>query len=341
MFNTLKAILTLVAIFLLAVKPSSAQNGEGFYSFLNIPSSTKIYGLGGINISTVDGGIESVEQNPALLGPEYKKNLGIGYMRYFGNSNFGSIAFGNAIREHNAWSVGIRYLGYGEIQQTDPDGSVTGSYSPIDFIASFSYSMDINDRLRGGVALKSVYSAYDRFTSFALAVDLGINYYDPERDLSLSATVVNLGGQLKRFDQAYERLPIDVRLGWTQSFPGLPIRFSITAWNLTKWNIPYVIVNGTQSEEFKLKHTFASNLFRHLVFAADIIPSEHFYFCLGYNYKVRTDMSSAYRNLLSGLYLGCGLNVGQWGIGIAYAQPHSGANTFMVNISTTLNQFLK
>ena len=41
----------------------------------------------------------------------------------------------------------------------------------------------------------------------AVGVDLGINYYDPDRDLSLSAVVTNLGGQVKRFNERYDRLP--------------------------------------------------------------------------------------------------------------------------------------
>lgn len=341
MFNIKKAFFCLTSV-ICASLTIAAQDGSRSYSFLNIPSSAKIYGLGGVNISTVDGGIESIEQNPALLGPEYEKSIGVGYMRYFGDSNFGSVSFGNGIRDHSAWAVGVRYLGYGSIQKTDIEGTVLGDFSPIDMVMSVAYSRDINSKMRGGIALKGIYSSYDEYNAFALAVDLGINYYDPERDLSLSAVVVNLGGQLKRFDNVYERLPVDLRLGWTQSFPSFPVRFSVTAWNLTKWNVPYTeILSQEGSSGYRMKSGFAKNLFRHLVFSADIIPSEHFYLSIGYNYKIRTDMAAAYRNLFSGFSLGCGINLSQWNVGLAYAQPHRGGNTFMVNISTSINQFLK
>ena len=45
-----------------------ARNGSTAYNFLNVTSSAKIYGLGGINISLVDDDISTVDQNPALLG---------------------------------------------------------------------------------------------------------------------------------------------------------------------------------------------------------------------------------------------------------------------------------
>ena len=154
--------------------------------------------------------------------------------------------------------------------------------------------------------------------------------------------MANLGGQVKRFDQTYNRLPIDIRLGWSQSFGSLPIRFSITAWNLTKWNLPYYDPgDGTASDGLEIKESFASNLFRHLIFAADFIPSEKFHIGIGYNYKTRTDMSTYSRSILSGFSIGAGMNVKAFKFGIALSQPHSGATTFMLNISTNLTELIQ
>lgn len=312
------------------------------YNFLNIPSSSRIYGLGGVNISSVDAGILAVEQNPALLGPEYEGSVGLSYMRYIGDSNFASVAFGNRSGDRSAYGAAIRYFGYGEIPRTDATGASIGSFSPKDIAVSATYSRDITELVRGGASLKWLYSSYDSYTAMAVAVDLGVNYYDPDRDLSLSATVVNLGGQVKRFNNTYERLPVDVRLGWTQSFPGLPVRFSVTAWNLTKWHLPYYSTgDGTITSVPEVHQNFTSDLFRHLVLAADFIPSERFNIGIGYNYKSRTDMATYSRNLLSGFSIGAGLNTDVWGVGIAFAQPHRGATTLMINLSASIGRLIK
>ncbi len=50
--------------------PLCAADGSTAYNFLNITSSSRIYGLGGVNISIVDDDINSIDQNPGLLGPE-------------------------------------------------------------------------------------------------------------------------------------------------------------------------------------------------------------------------------------------------------------------------------
>lgn len=336
----IKRTLTAAAISLCTAGIHAADSSPA-YNFLNIPSSARIYGLGGINISSIDDDINSIDQNPALLGPEFDMQLGINYMRYIADANFAGVRFGTRASEHGAWAAGIQYFGYGEITGADEMGNLTGNFSPKDVNFSGTYSHDITDRLRGGITLKLLYSSYGEYSAFAVATDLGINYYDPERDLSLSAVIANLGGQVKRFDQAYDRLPVDLRLGWSQSFGSLPIRFSITAWNLTKWKLPYYDPgDGTSSDGLAIKESFGSNLFRHLVFAADFIPSEKFHIGIGYNYKTRTDMSTYSRNVLSGFSIGAGMNVKSFKFGVAFAQPHSGASTFMFNISTNLTELI-
>lgn len=333
---------TLAALFLIVVAISAAaQDGSSAYQYLNITSSSRIYGLGGVNITAVEDELSVTDQNPALLGPEMDNQILIDYMRYLGQSNFAGARYAHAVGERGAWSAGIRYFGYGKMQGTDEFGNPTSSFSPSDVNFNGSFSYDITDRLRGGITLKLLYSSYESYSAFAVGTDLGINYYDPDHELSLSAVVANLGGQLKRFNTTYDRLPFDIRLGIAKKFGTLPIRFSITAWQLTKWHLPfYETGDGTTDEEFKVKDTFFSNLFRHLIFGVDFIPSERFYVALGYNYKSRTDMSTYKRSFVSGFSLAAGLNLRRFNVGLAIAQPHSGAPTFMLNLNLNLNDIL-
>lgn len=320
---------------------SAAQDGTSAYSFLNVTSSSCIYGLGGVNISLVDDDITSADQNPSLLGGEMGRQVAFNYMHYVGGSNFAGLKYAQAAGERGAWAASVRYFGYGSMKETLPDGSIVGDFSPKDVAFGATYSHDITDRLRGGVDLKFIYSSYADFSAFALSTDLGINYYDDERDLSLSAVIANLGGQIKRFDKAYDRLPFDVRLGWSQSFGSFPVRFSVTAWNLTKWHLPYVDNgDGSAENEPVVKDKFMSNLLRHLVFGADLISSRNFYIGLGYNYKTRTDMSTYSRSFVSGFSLAAGLRAKSFGFGVALAQPHTGATTFMLNLTCSLDDLL-
>lgn len=324
---------------MLASLQAVAQTSGGAYGWLNVPSSVLEYALGGVNISNISDDVNDAERNPGLLGAEVENQLGVNYMRWIGESNFAGVKYGHSAGEKGAWMASVEYFGYGTIKGADINGVLTGDISPKDMKFGVTYAHDINDRWRGGARLDFLYSSYDRYSAMALAATLGVNYFNPESDFSLSAVVTNLGGQVKKFYDRSDRLPVDVRLGVSKRF-GSSIIGSITAWNLTKWHLPYYDAgDGTQQTESEVKDSFGSNLFRHLVFGLQFVPSERFYAALGYNYKTRTDMSTYKRSFLSGFSIGAGLNTRAFAFGVALAQPHSGAMTVMLNISTKLYEF--
>lgn len=341
-FTYIKVKAFAISVLMLITVQVSAQDSSPAYNFLNIATSTRSYGLGGVNITTVDDDINTIDQNPSLLGPEFGLQIGVNYMRYIGDANFTGVKVGGKATERSGWAATVQYYGYGEIKETDQNGTALGSFSPKDISFGGVYAHEITDRLRGGIALKLLYSSYHEYSALALATDLGLNYYNPDRDLSLSLVVTNLGGQVKRFTDQYDRLPIDVRVGWAKSFGSLPIRFGVTAWNLTKWDLPYYDAgDGSAESEMHIRRSIMSNLFRHLIFSADFIPSEKFHVGIGYNYKTRTDMSTYSRSFLSGFSACAGLKVKGFSVGIAFAQPHSGATTFMFNLAANIHNFIK
>lgn len=329
-------------IFLLAsvIQGMSAQDGTA-YNYLNTTTSARAYALGGTNITTIDDDVNLYEQNPALLGPEVGMQLGLSYMRYLGESNFASARFAKEAGEHGAWSAGINYFGYGKMTAADPDGTITGTFNVNDIAFSGMYAHDFNKRLRGGINLKMLYSNYEQYTAFAIAVDLGINYYNADKDLSLSAVVKNLGGQVKRFDNHYDRLPWDIQLGYTQSLQNGPFRVSVTANYLTKWSLPYYTRenDGDPNSPLVLKDKFISNLFRHLIFGLEYNPNGKFYIAAGYNHKNKTDMATYARSFFSGFSVGAGLRTNRIRVGVALAQPHVGGTSFMINLATNLLEF--
>lgn len=334
-----KLITLIVGAVCCSVCLSAQEGGSTAYNYLDISGSTRIYGLGGVNISLIDpDDVMATDQNPALAGPEMSRGIGVGYMRYVGGSNFANAKYIGAAGSNGAWGVGLHYFGYGSVKEALPDGTVVGTFSPSDVAFSGMYSHDLGRNWRGGFAVKFLYSSYHSNTALAIATDLGVNWYDEEHDSSLSFTVSNLGGQVKKFIDRRDKLPVDVRIGWTKGLGTSPISLNITAWNLTKWHLPYWD-NGDGTKDPVKKDGFVSNLFRHLVFGLEWKPNDRFYADIGYNYKTSTDMSTHSRNFLSGFSIGAGLRVRSFGVGVAFAQPHRSAATFMLNITTNLYDF--
>lgn len=328
----------ILVIFLLLGLQSKAQGGSTAYDFLNIPSSSYVFGIGGTNVSTLHSDIDLASENPALIGQENDMELKVGYMHYYGSSNFASVRYGMAAGERGAWATGIRYLNYGTFQGYDHNGISTGTFTVQDVVAEGTYSHDFTYKLRGGINVKLIYSSYEQYTAFAMAADLGLSYYDDDHNLSLGFVLKNMGGQLKRFEEKYNRLPFDIELGLTKGIKD-HFSFSITAWHLTKWNLPYY-VHEEGGETEKHNAGFFRNLFRHLVFGIDYTPSERFYVSLGYNYKQASDMASYQRNFFSGFSLGAGFNVKSFSVGAAFAMPHKGASTILLNLGLDITELM-
>ena len=334
-------LLAVWAVALFAV----ADNGSGTtaYNFLSVPSSSHVYGLGGHNLTIIDDDINLVEQIPALLGPEYDHQVGLNYMRYIGETNFAGLRYGQGVSEHGAVAVGIQYFGYGNIQGADVNGALTGKFSASDMAFSVTYSHDISEKFRGGITVKYLYSKYEDYTAGAVAADLGLNFYDPDHEFSASLVAKNLGGQVKKFNDFKDNLPWDIQVGFSKMLGMAPIRLHVTAYELARWSSPYYKiqdVNNPNSDLIK-KESFGSNLLRHLVFGVDILPSNNIYLGLGYNYRTRSDMATYKRDFMSGLSVAGGLKVKAFGIGAAYARPHTGASTFMFNLTTSIGELVK
>ncbi len=332
-----------IAVAVAACAPVSGQDGTTSYNFLNTTPSAHAYALGGTNLTIIDDDINLVEQNPALLGPEYDHQVGFNYMRYLGSSNFMGVRYGQGINEHSAWAASIQYYGYGTFEGYDITGVSTGDFSASDIAFGVTYSHDISEYWRGGITAKYIYSKYEDYTAGALGVDLGVNYYNPNNALSMSLVFMNLGGQVKKFADSSDKLPWDIQLGIAKQFSGTPFRASLTLNNLRKWKLPYYQPEdkNSSSSALVLKDSFGSNLMRHIIFGLEFLPNDNMWIGIGYNYKTRTDMSSYQRNILSGFSAGAGLKVRAFGISLALAQPHSGATTFMFNLTTSIGELMR
>ena len=330
-----------IAILALHNFTAASQESTTAYGYLDVAPSAHAYALGGHNVALIDDDINLVEQNPALLGPEFDHQVGLNYMRYIGNTNFMGARYGQGIDDHSAFQVGLQYYGYGSMSERDVTGVELGTFNAADIAFTVGYTRDIVDNWRGGVTLKYLYSKYAEYTAGAIAADLGVNYYDPDHEVSFGFVLKNLGGQVKKFNERKDNLPWDVQVGYSQLFS--QFRLSVTATNLRHWHLPYYKITDTNNPQSEIveRDKFGSNLLRHLVLGAEFVPKDNMWIGVGYNYKTRTDMSTYKRSLLSGFSIGAGLKVRALGFNVAVAQPHTGATTFMFNLTTSIGELMK
>ena len=304
--------------------PLLAQEGKSTYDYLLLPNSVRASALGGNNISIIENDLSLISQNPAFLGQEMDKTINLNYLSYIGDIALGSATFGKALGERSSWAIGAYYTNYGNMLETSEDGAILGDLNASDFCGQLFFSSDLTEKIRGGISTKFLYSNYAHHNSFAIGVDLGISYYDPEKGFSFGLTGKNIGRQIKSFDEELYSLPWDIQMGISKRLANAPIRFSITAVHLKKWQM-----YDLKGE----KDPFFGNLMKHLVFGIDILPTDNLWIAVGYNVKRGADMKLTEGNRMAGFSAGAGLKVKSFSFGCSVGQYHPSATSFMINIS--------
>ena len=330
----------ILLIFVTITLPTQAQikgAGSGVFNFLNLPVSSRLNALGGENVAIADDDISMAFVNPALLTPHTDKVLQLNYAYYLAGTMFGSVMYGHNYKE-NYFAAGIHYLDYGQMQYADEMGNLLGTtFTAKDICVNLMYARQLGPMFRIGATIKPIFSVYEQYTSFALGADVGGHFQTTDSLFQMGLTLRNIGWQLKAFyeedfGQHTEMLPLNLELGMSLRLAHAPIRFSMTAHNLQRWDI------APREQNVK----WYDMLFRHTIWAIDIVPkSERFYLTLSYNHRRQAEMNLTDVRSLAGFAFGAGVKIYKFRLGFAMSQYTKSNFTYQVSLSTDINSFLK
>ncbi|MDR1380008.1 MAG: type IX secretion system protein PorQ [Tannerella sp.] len=312
---------------------SDAQDGGSVYNFLRFPASSRVNALGGYSVSLVESDPSLAFHNPALLGGETDGMLNVNYMNYISDIHIGSAVFTKAFRERSSWGVGATYINYGSMMETTPENIELGSFSVQDISINAFYSYDLSDKWRGGLSLKALYSTLANYSSFGLAVDAGLSYFDTDKDLSFGFALKNIGAQLKAYDEERQKVPWDIQMGITKRLAHAPVRLSATAVHLNRWKF-----NHVDNTTIATNDKFIDTALKHLVFGVEFVPSNNFWLGVGLNPKTKMDMKLTSGNGLGGFSIGGGLKVSRFNVSASVARYHPSATSLMVSIAMSLSE---
>ncbi len=306
-------ILTIMAI------AARAQDSRTGYNFLKLPVSAHAAALGGDNISIIEDDESMIFNNPALLSSVSDKTINLNYMNYMSGANTASAAFNRIIKERASVAASAQFIDYGKMKEVDENNVQTGEFSAKDISIAGYFSYMLTDRIAGGITAKFMTSYIGDYNSIAMGVDLGLNYYDPDKEWSVSLVAKNLGGQMKAYDDQYDRMPIDVQLGASKRFAHMPFRLSATLVDLN--HLDYKFIN-------------------HLVMGADIIISPTIWVGVGYNFRRANEMKITEADGSSshgaGLSFGAGINLERFKLNLAYGKYHVSSSSILINLAYSL-----
>lgn len=312
-----KAIITTMAA--LATTALSAQESQTAYNFLRLPVSAHAAAVGGDNVTIVEDDAALMFSNPALLSSVSDKTIGLNVMTYMAGATTASATFNRTVGERASWAVSGQYMNYGKMRHTDANNNQLGEFSARDIAVAGYFSYMLNDRFAGGITAKFLTSHIGDYNSIGAGIDLGLNYYDPNHDWSLSVVAKNLGGQLKAYDDEYDPMPIDIQIGASKRLAHTPLRVSATLVDLTHWNYHF---------------------FNHLVLGVDASISQNFWLGLGYNFRRADEMeintTEGGSTHLAGFSVGAGLSLNRFKVNLAYGKYHVSSSSLMLNLAFSL-----
>lgn len=298
---------------------AAAQESRTDYNFLRLPMSAHAAALGGENITLIEDDATLIFHNPALITSVSDKTINLNYMTYMEGTKTAGASFVRAAGERATWGVSAQYMDYGTMKETTADNIETGTFSAKDIMIGGTFAYTLTDRLAGGVTAKVITSAIGGYNSIAMGVDLGLNWYLEEHGLSLSAAARNLGGQVKAFNDDFERIPLDIQIGVSKKLGNAPLRVSATMTRLNEWEGRFI---------------------NHFVVGADILLSSNIYVAGGYNFRRADEMKITDADGSSshgaGLSAGAGLQLERFKLHVAYAKYHVSTASLTFNVSYTL-----
>ena len=293
-----------------------AQDSQTEYNFLRLPISAHAAALGGDNITIIEDDPSLMFSNPALAASVSDMTVGLSYMNYMKGANYMGASFTKAMSDKAPLAGGIQYMNYGKMKEVDENNVQLGEFNASEIAVEAIFSYELVKNLVGGITGKFITSYIGSYNSIAVGVDLGLNWYDPEREWSVSAVAKNLGGQVKAYDDNFGNMPFDLQLGVSKTFAALPVRVSATLVDLTHFNYRFI---------------------NHLNLGAEVLLSESLWIGGGYNFRRANDMKIGVGDDESshgaGFSFGGGINLERFKLNLSYGKYHAASSSIMVNLA--------
>ena len=293
-----------------------AQDSQTEYNFLRLPISAHAAALGGDNITIIEDDPSLLCSNPALAASVSDMTVGLSYMNYMKGANYMGASFTKAMSDKATLAGGIQYMNYGKMKEVDENNVQLGEFNASEIAVEAIFSYELAKNLVGGITGKFITSYIGSYNSIAVGVDLGLNWYDPEHEWSVSAVAKNLGGQVKAYDDNFGKMPFDLQLGVSKTFAALPVRVSATLVDLTHFNYRFI---------------------NHLNLGAEVLLSESLWIGSGYNFRRANDMKIGVGDDESshgaGFSFGGGINLERFKLNLSYGKYHAASSSIMVNLA--------
>jgi hypothetical protein len=326
------------------IQPICAQiGGESVYQFLNLSTSARQIALGGEVLTLMDD-VNQPIWNPAVINSKLDNKLSVNYTSYLAGINIGSASFAKVVsRRFGTVHGSIKYLNYGTLIGADEQGNETGNFGASDIALSIGYSINMPwTNLYFGTNIKFINSSIGNFSSFGIASDLALLYYNSYKPYVFTIVARNVGTQLKSFDGTRENLPFKLSIGASYKLEYVPLKWHVTIDNLQQWDIS---VDNPSNQTTDLEGnvttenvSFIGNMFRHFIVGAELFPESVINLRVGYNFKRAQELELQNVRSFSGISFGFGIKLNKMKFNYSYSRIHTASNVSTFSLQIDLDR---
>lgn len=268
------------------------MGGNTAYNFLKFPYAAALSAAGGVAVSQPATDVSLAMNNPALLNASLHAQAGMNFTQLpAGVSGYHLAGAYHDQKVNTTFGAQVFFINYGEIQATDAAGNSAGQFRATDYVVQFSVARPYLQKWHYGGSVKFIQSSYQPYRSSAVALDVGVQYFDSVNGLSIAVLAKNMGVQVKRYANEKEELPFELQMGITKRLANAPLAFSATVQQAHRFNLLYNDTTFNRETTVTTSSSFSNKLLQHFVFAAHVFITKQLEATVGYNQLRRTDLS--------------------------------------------------
>jgi hypothetical protein len=319
--------------------------GQRVFSFLDLPTHARVAALGGQMATATRPDGSYFLNNPALADSIQNNQLVISLMPYLAAAKYYTLQYGLPIKSTGKWAAGLQYLSYGQFDLTDPAGNVLGTFTANDYALSLTHA-HTEGNFTLGATLKAVGSTIETYSAFGILADFGGIWRHPKQELTIGLVAKNAGYLVRNYGPADAALPFDLQAGVTLKPRYAPIRLTVTAHHLQRFDITYNDPNlniryDLNGNPIPQTVGLVEKLARHLSIGAEFLISRNVHLLVGYNHQKRQEGKLAMGGIGPGISYGA--SVQARGFQLTYARFSSvpQAGTSQLSLRIDLDRYLK
>lgn len=310
--------------------------GKSSFLTVNIPANARLQATGGINTSLTDRDVNYFLSNPSLVSDSLSGVASANYHFYVADIGQASFAYAHAFKKVGTLAFGIQNLDYGNITSYDETGNELGDFSSGETTITVGKSHQV-ENFKLGINLKTVFSNIAGYRATALLLDVGGVFVHPKEDFTVGIVIKNAGLVLSEYSATSEsKVPFDVQLGVTYKPTHMPLRFSVTAYNLVNADVTY-FDQQMQKEEPGI----VDKVLRRFNFGAELLIHKNVNILAGYNYLVHQELKLENAGGGAGVSLGFSARVKSFEFVFSRSAYVAGTAGYAVTLSANIDKMLK